>query len=93
MNGKRDATPFPSDEEITSYPRHEGVPYGSGRDIPENRLPEDRRPVSAPAPFAASPDTFLAEDAAAPRTLFQDETGAEGADGNPSRALCRSGAD
>ena len=74
MSGKRDATPFPSDEEITSYPRQEGVPYGSGRDIPENRLPEDRRPVNAPAPFAASPDTFLSEDDAAPRTLFQDET-------------------
>ena len=38
--------------------------------------------VNAPAPFAASPDTFLSEDDAAPRTLFQDETGAEGADGN-----------
>ena len=33
--GKRDAAPFPSDEEITSYPRQEGVPYGSGHDIPE----------------------------------------------------------
>ena len=34
MDGKRDAKPFPSDEEITSYPRQEGVPYGSGHDIP-----------------------------------------------------------
>ena len=42
MKEKRDATPFPSDEEITSYPRQDGVPYGSGRDIPGNRLPEDR---------------------------------------------------
>ena len=33
--GKRDAAPFPSDEEITSYPRQEGVPYGSGHDISE----------------------------------------------------------
>lgn len=74
LKGKKDAAPWSSDEEITSYPRQEGVPstLWSGKDS----MTGNNANVNAPAPFAASPDTFLSEDGGAPRTLAQDETDA-----------------
>ena len=74
LKGKKDAAPWSSDEEITSYPRQEGVPstLWSGKDS----MTGNNANVNSPAPFAASPDTFLSEDGGAPRILFQDETDA-----------------
>lgn len=43
--------------------------------------------VNAPAPFAASPDTFLSEDDAAPRTLFRTKQGRKGQAGTLPRRL------
>ena len=61
MKEKRDATPFPSDEELHLIPARKASPMAPVVTSLETGCRKTGFPVNTPAPFAASPDTVLAD--------------------------------